>query len=123
MVIFASPLCGFLPPTAATNGVSVKNGQWGVYLVTDRPVLSLLGVTCQKVTFLLLVAAHSSLCVPLLGLPGDHSRRDGTTSVRKLLISVMSYKQLIRETLGFAYVQKEGELQQELKALREAGIH
>lgn len=123
LVIFAGPLCGFLPPTAAANGVSVKNGHRGVYLVTYHPVLSLLGVTCQKVTFLLPVAAHSSLCAPLLGLPGNYSQRGGATSAHKLLISVMSCKQLIQETLGFAYVQKEGALREELKALREAGIH
>lgn len=82
--------------------------QRGVYLVTDRPVLALPGVTCQKATFLLPVAAPSSLCVPLLGLPGNYSQRDGATSARKLLISVMSRSQLIQETLGFANVRKEG---------------
>lgn len=101
-----APLCEILPPTAAANGVSVKNRRRGVYPVTYHPVLSLLGVTCQKVTFQLLVAAHSSLCAPLLGLPGNYSRRDGATSARKLLISMMSCSQLIQETLGFAYVQK-----------------
>lgn len=91
--------------------------------MTGRPVLSLLGVTGQKVTFLLLVAAHSSLCVPLLGLPGNYSQRDDTASARELFISAMSCKQLTGETLGVAREQNEGALQGELEALREEGIH
>lgn len=111
LVTFAGPLCGSLPPTAAANRASVQNVQRGVYLVTYRPVLSPLGgggVACQKVTFLLPVAAHSSPRAPLSGLPGNYSQRGGATSARELLISVMSGKQLIQETLGFCMRARRG---------------
>lgn len=87
LVLFPGPLSTFLPPTVAPNRGSVKNGEGGVYLVTYHPVLSLLGVTCQKVTFLLLLVPYGSLSGPLLGIPGNYSRQDARKAGCKLILS------------------------------------